>query len=117
MTNSPFFTAMKMFVVRNRWLPFKGFAAINLFGVLVCRKDTTLTDDLIRHERIHTAQMVEMLIVGFYVWYVVEWLVRVLLPGRAYGNIAFEREAYRHMSEEDYLSRRPHYAWVRYLKS
>ncbi len=106
---------MKMLVVRNRLLPFRGFTAMNLFGMLLCRRDVALTPELIRHERIHTAQMMEMLVVGFYLWYVAEWLVRLLLPGRAYEAIAFEREAYDHMDEPDYLKRRRHYAWMRYL--
>lgn len=106
---------MGMRIVRNRILPLRGFAAMNLFGVLFCRRETELTASLIRHERIHSAQMWEMLVVGFYIWYVAEWLIRLLLPGRAYSNISFEREAYGHMDEPDYLTRRRPYAWLHYL--
>lgn len=110
-----------MKIVRNRLLPFRGFDAINLFGVLLCRRETVLTPELIRHERIHTAQMLEMLIVGFYLWYLAEWLVR-LVVGRngwkyAYRHISFEREAYENMHDAGYLSRRRHYTWFRYLRS
>lgn len=104
-----------MWVVRNGLLPVRGFTAMNLFGVLLCRREAELTPDLLRHERIHTAQMLELLIVGFYVWYVAEWLVRLCLPGRAYANISFEREAYRHQGEPDYLRRRRPFAWFKYL--
>ena len=31
-----------------------------------------------RHEHIHTLQQRELLFVGFFVWYIVEWLVRLL---------------------------------------
>lgn len=110
-----------MKIVRNRLLPFRGFDAINLFGVLLCRRETVLTPELIRHERIHTAQMLEMLIVGFYLWYLAEWLVR-LVVGRngwkyAYRHISFECEAYENMHDAGYLSRRRHYTWFRYLRS
>lgn len=104
-----------MKIIRNRFLPFKGFAAMNLMGILVCRKETVLTPDLILHEHIHTRQMVETLFVGFYLWYVVEWLVRLTMKGNAYRNIAFEREAYAHMHETDYLQRRKAFAWWAYL--
>ena len=38
-----------------------------------------------------------------------------MMRGRAYSNIAFEREAYAHMHETDYLQRRKAFAWWAYL--
>ncbi len=105
-----------MRIIRNRFLPFRGFDAINLFGLLFCRRDTIITPDLVRHEQIHTRQMMEMLVVGFYIWYVVEWMVRLLMRGNAYRNISFEREAYWGMHDADYLRHRKPYAWTRFLK-
>ena len=35
---------------------------------------------------------------------------------RAYYRISFEREAYQHQSDLDYLSHRPLFAWFRYLR-
>ena len=105
-----------MKIIRNKFIPFRRFEAINLFGVLFCHPDSKITPQLINHERIHTAQMLEMLVVGFYLWYTVEWLVRLLMRGNAYLNISFEREAYKHEDEPDYLEHRKHYAWVKYLK-
>ena len=49
---------MKTF--KNSILPFKGFAAINLFGILFVRKGATVTERTIRHEKIHTKQMPEL---------------------------------------------------------
>lgn len=105
-----------MLIIRNNLVPVKGFHAINLFGVLFCRKDAHITESLIRHERIHTRQMLEMLIVGFYVWYVAEWVVRLFMDGRAYERISFEREAYTNMYDANYLSQRRRFAWWQYLK-
>ncbi len=104
-----------MRIVRNRLIPPKRFDAINLFGVLFCRDRLRVTEHVIRHESIHTAQMREMLFVGFYIWYLSEWLVRVFMKGNAYHNISLEREAYAHMHDDDYLTHRRPYAWVKYL--
>jgi hypothetical protein len=40
--------------------------------VLFCRRETRITQRLLNHERIHTAQILEMGVVFFYIWYVVE---------------------------------------------
>lgn len=32
-------------------------------------------------------------------------------------NLSFEREAYRHMNDLDYLKKRKPYAWAKYLFS
>ena len=105
-----------MKTIHNPLLPPRRYDAINLLGLLLCRKGTTITADLLQHERIHTAQMVEMAFVGFYLWYLLEWLVRLPMKGRAYANISLEREAYAHMGDPGYLTRRRHYAWWKYLK-
>lgn len=99
-----------MKVIYNRLLPPKGFKAINLFGVVLVRKGCRMTAADLNHEAIHTAQMRELLYVPFYVLYVLEWLW--LLPRypkrhEAYRNISFEREAYAHQAEPDYLKTRP----------
>lgn len=103
-------------IIHNRFIPFKKYEAINLFGILFCRKGATITADVIQHERIHTKQMLELFVVGFYVWYVVEWLIRLPMNGRAYSNISMEREAYDHMYDPNYLLKRKPYAWVKYLR-
>lgn len=101
-----------MLIIRNTLLPLKRFDAMNFFGVLLCRRGADLTDDLIRHERIHTAQMKETLFIGFYLWYILEWLIRLPRQGNAYSHLLFEREAYAHMHDPDYLRTRRPYAWL-----
>lgn len=105
-----------MKIIRNNIIPFKGFAAVNLFGVLFVRKDTVLTTVMMNHEHIHTTQMKEMAYVFFYLWYVIEWLVRLTMKGNAYRNISFEREAYSNQKNMAYLSQRERYSWLKYLK-
>ena len=70
-----------MKIIHNPLLPPRRYDAVNILGLLLCRKGTTLTADLIQHERIHTAQMREMGFVGFYLWYLLEWLVRLPMKG------------------------------------
>lgn len=108
------FAAVK--IIRSKILPFNGFTAINLLGVLFVRPGVYLSNELMNHERIHSAQQREMLFVFFYMAYVVEWLVRLPMRGNAYRNISFEREAYAHQRDLNYLHHRRHYAWRRYMK-
>lgn len=99
-----------MKIIRNSFLPFGNFAAINIFGVLFVRNHIVLTPQLINHERIHTAQMKEMYYLLFYIIYLAEW-IRGLFRYRgnlrkAYRNISFEKEAYEHQSDLYYLTHR-----------
>ena len=107
-----------MIVINNTLLPFKGYKAINLFGIILFRKGNKLDRVIINHERIHTAQMLEMLFLLFYIWYLVEYLIRLLIyrnHRKAYRKISFEQEAYNHASNEQYLQGRKHYAWMKHL--
>lgn len=107
-----------MKIIRNKVIPFKGFKAINLFGVLFVRKEAVLSEADINHEAIHTEQMKEMLYVGFYLWYAVEWLVRLVQhrdAHTAYRNVSFEREAYANQADLEYLQQRKRWSWTCYL--
>lgn len=104
-----------MIIIYNSLIPFKGFQAINLFGVVFARKEyKELSQRTLNHEAIHTAQMREMLYIGFYIWYLIEWIVKLFRYGRrAYENISFEREAYENQYDCTYLHKRKHWAWLR----
>lgn len=98
-----------MKVIRNRLIPFKGFKAINLFGVVFVRRECAITATDLNHEAIHTAQMREMLYVMFYLAYIVEWLWHLAAcrdTKEAYLRISFEREAYARQSDPDYINHR-----------
>lgn len=103
-----------MKIIYNTLIPFPGFTAINLFGVIFARKECEpLGKVTLNHEAIHTAQMKELLYVGFYLWYVIEWLVKLFIYGKqAYRNISFEREAYTYDDYEGYLTIRKRYNWI-----
>lgn len=104
-----------MKIIRQNILPPKRFLAINLFGLLFCKKDAKINDVIVNHESIHTAQMKEMLYIPFYLWYVTEWLVKLLFKGNAYRNISFEREAYDNQYNLNYLKERKRYNWIKRL--
>ncbi|GAB6010794.1 hypothetical protein [Viscerimonas tarda] len=105
-----------MKIIFNNIIPFKGFAAINLFGVIFVRKDVHLTVGIIQHERIHTAQMKELGYILFYLLYFIEWLVKLLRYGlESYYNISFEREAYEEESSPFYLANRKKYSFLKYV--
>ena len=94
-----------MKIVYNNILPVKGFTAMNLFGIIFARNEyKPLARRIQNHEAIHTVQMKEMLYIFFYLWYLVEWLVKLFRYGRnAYENISFEREAYTYHYDYFYL--------------
>ena len=115
-------------------LLFEGYSTIAI-GWFVFSKLDKLTNRTKVHETIHALQWTEVTSVAFvifaalswiispywmiaspivyYVWYVVEWLIR--LPfGNAYRNIMFEREAFSNDKDNSYLCERDLFNWIRY---
>ena len=95
---------------------------------------------IIRHESIHIEQQKEVIILAiiilailsfgfglvswyliplgyfsFYVWYFIEWVLKLFTPGNAYRGISFEREAYGNEMYENYIKNRERFAWIKYL--
>ena len=72
--------------------------AITIFPLIFLRHQRLKENKiLINHERIHLLQAIELLVFPFYVWYMLEFLIRYLYYkdfDNAYRNISFEREAY-----------------------
>lgn len=106
-----------MKIIYNNIIPFGRYLAINLFGILFVRKDKKhlLDDTVINHEQIHTAQMKELLYIGFYIIYLLEWLYKAIIKfpfnwHLAYRDISFEKEAFMFEPYEDYLEYRTHYS-------
>ena len=107
----------KPIIIRSKIVP-KGIC-INLFGTFWARDTRWIDRYVINHERIHTAQMFELLLVPFYIIYLLEWFIRLMQYRNwyeAYRNISFEREAYANGDNLSYLPRRKHFAWRNYLK-
>lgn len=108
--------SQEMFVICNKFLPVNGYKALTVWPFIFVR--CKLSDIDLNHERIHGRQQAEMLLVFFYVWYCVEWLVRVCLycdGHKAYKNISLECEAYSNEEKADYLNYRRLWSWTKYL--
>ncbi len=96
---------------------FQGVSGVTLapFGIYLSKRGLN-NKQTIRHEQIHWKQQMEMLILLFYIWYFIEWLIRLFTnPSNAYRSISFEQEAYKKESITNYLSTRKWFAWVKYL--
>lgn len=88
------------------------------FGIYV-KEEYLAIKTVENHEKIHWKQQIEMLIIFFYLWYGIEWLIRKIFISQknAYTNISFEREAYSNEFNVEYLQKRKHYSWLKYMKN
>lgn len=106
-----------MKVIKNNIIPFDGFAAINICGYVFTKKNS-LSDVTLNHEEIHTLQMKELWYIGFYLIYLIEWLVYLCMgnsSNNAYHKISFEQEAYAFEKDPNYPSKRKPYKWIDFL--
>jgi len=97
-------------------LPANGMALFPF--ILVKEKASKFDEAVIRHEIIHLRQQLELLVLPFYVFYLINYLYnRTIFNNhhQAYMNIVFEREAYANDAFPDYLSSRNLFSWIRYF--
>lgn len=82
----------------NPLLPVKGYSFMNICAIMFTRSEDyikRMTQATVTHEKTHTKQILEMGIVFFYLWYVLEWFVRLFIDKNghtAYRNISFEEK-------------------------
>ena len=105
-------------LIKFKYFP-KGYIAMAVWPFILI-KDTSLIEgtNILNHEKIHFRQQLELLIFPFYIWYVLEFILRLANQknwNKAYRNISFEREAYTHESNNDYLKKRPFWGFIKYL--
>lgn len=130
-----------MIIIKNNILPFSGYKAMNIFGLILTKGELNELEK--NHEAIHTQQIIEMGVFGFivmfiyalffgfsllwtflgasafYVWYALEYLfVRIFhnKQGDAYHDISLEEEAYQNDDNLDYIKNRKGFEWLIYLK-
>lgn len=78
--------------------------------ILVDHPESKYNAVLINHEKIHLRQQIELLIIFFYIAYLTQYLWglwRFRNQYIAYRAISFEREAFCHENDFDYLKTRP----------
>ncbi len=97
----------------------KRFAGIALWPIILVKSKAYKSNAVfINHERIHLRQQLELLVLPFYLWYVIEFLIRwIHYKNRnlAYRNISFEREAYGCEAALTYLNHRKLWGFLAYL--
>lgn len=97
-----------------------GCDGIVLFPFIIF-SDKRFSDNkqVMNHERIHVRQVLELLIIPFYLLYIMEFLIRRFSSKskyEAYRKISFEQEAYSNDHDQDYLKKRTPYQFAKYLK-
>lgn len=109
-----------MIVVSKYMIP-RGYNGLTLFPFIFLKnKELKFDAILLNHEKIHLRQQLELLIIPFYLVYVIEFLIRLILYRNwdlAYRNISFEREAYINQSDFQYIKRRSFWSFLKYLRS
>lgn len=108
-----------MIVIVNKYLVPKGYAGITVFPFIVLQhKNLENNPVFMNHERIHLRQQIELLLVFFYLWYVVEFVIhwiRLFDSKKAYRAISFEKEAYTFENEFDYLNKKKIFSFIKFL--
>lgn len=108
-----------MILIVFKYLTPKGFRGITLFPfVIFTHAEDKLNKVVVNHELIHIRQQLELLVVPFYIWYFIEFIIRLIQyknRSDAYRNISFERESYRNEKDLDYLKSRSFWRFFRYI--
>lgn len=105
-------------IIRFRFFH-KKYAAMTIWPFIFVKEDIYKSDKiLVNHERIHLIQQIEFLILPFFLWYFLEFLIKLIRYGNwdvAYRAISFEREAYENELDESYLKNRKFWSFWKYL--
>lgn len=108
-----------MFLIVTKYLVPKGFRGLTTFPFIFLRYATDKENLVfVNHEKIHLRQQLELLILPFFIWYFLEYLVRLVQYKNrelAYRNISFEREAYTNETNLDYLKSRSFLRFAKYV--
>jgi len=90
-----------------KYLP-RGVIAITLWPYVFYKGH--INGNIVQHEKVHLRQQRELLVIGFYILYGLEWFIKLFFFGKyAYWHISFETEAYAWKK-----GTKP-YGWVKYL--
>ena len=88
--------------------------AITLYPYIFTSTETVAAN-VLNHEKIHCEQYKELLIIGFPIVMLFNFLFNLIYYGDkniSYRQTLFEREAYENMNNFDYLKYRRRYSWL-----
>ena len=107
-----------MILIVFKYLTPRGFRGITIFPfVIFTHAEDKENIVVVNHERIHIRQQLELLILPFYIWYFIEFFIRLIQfknKSQAYRNISFEREAYANEKDLEYLKSRSFWRFLKY---
>ena len=108
-----------MFLIVTKYLIPKGYRGLTVFPFVFvkyrCDKENLV---FLNHEQIHLRQQLELLIIPFFIWYFLEFFLRLIQYKNldlAYRNISFEREAYANEKDLGYLKSRSFWNFLKYV--
>lgn len=108
-----------MFLIVAKYLIPKNYRGLSIFPFVIVKYRVDKENLVfINHELIHLRQQIEMLFFPFFIWYIVEFLLRYIQYKNwnvAYRNISFEREAYANEKNLDYLKDRTFWGFLKYI--
>ena len=108
-----------MFLIVTKYLIPKGYRGLAVFPFVFVKYRLDKGNLVfVNHERIHLRQQLELLIIPFFIWYFMEFLIRLIQLKKwslAYQTISFEREAYANENDFDYLKQRSFFAFLKYI--
>jgi len=109
-----------MILIVFKYLTPRGFRGLTFFPFIFMSDAKDKENEVfINHEKIHIRQQLELLILPFFIWYIVEYGFRLIQykdRNKAYYNISFEREAYTNEKDLNYLNERSFWKFWHYLK-
>ena len=108
-----------MFLIVAKYLLPKGYRGLTVFPFVFVKYQMDKGNRIfVNHEKIHLRQQLELLILPFFIWYLLEYCLRLVQfknANLAYRNISFEREAYTNESNLEYLKNRATFSFCNYL--
>ncbi|WP_347050700.1 hypothetical protein [Flavobacterium olei] len=109
-----------MFLIVAKYLIPKGYRGMAVFPFVLMKYDFDKKNEVfINHEKIHLQQQLEMLVIPFFIWYFLEYAIRLFQyrnTDLAYRNLSFEREAYANETNLQYLKNRTFFQFLNYIK-
>jgi hypothetical protein len=108
-----------MFLIVTKYLIPKGYRGLTIFPFVIVKYSVDKKNTVfLNHERIHLRQQLELLIFPFFIWYFLEFFLRLIQYKNidlAYRNISFEREAYANEKNLNYLKKRFFCKFLKYV--
>jgi hypothetical protein len=95
----------------------KNIKALSFWPIIILKyRNHTNNKIWINHEKIHHRQQIELLLIGFIIFYILNYLYhRYILhenKSDAYKNNIFENEAYKNQQNLNYLDTRKPFAFI-----